>query len=91
MTHMKASQLTTREVVVVLDNANGKSQSIACRFLWDVSAKNSITNHTRPSSGGCAWPAEEAKEKDPDVWMPGCGRRPPAATLDRNDAASKHR
>jgi hypothetical protein len=51
MTHVKASQLTTREVVVVLDHANGKSQSIACRFLRDVSAKNSITNHTRPSSG----------------------------------------
>jgi hypothetical protein len=52
MTHVKASQLMTREVVVVLDNANGKSQSIACRFLRDVSAKNSITNHTRPLFGG---------------------------------------
>jgi hypothetical protein len=61
MTHVKASQLMTREVVVVLDNANGKSQSIACRFLRDVSAKNSITNHT-PSFGGVRLASEGGRE-----------------------------
>ena len=59
MTHVKASQLTTREVV--LDNANGKSQSIACRFLRDVSAEQHYKSYT-PSFGGVHLASEGGRE-----------------------------